>query len=316
MRKIPWALTGLLIVPQVLAQEHDHAKMGGAEKPPMVSASKQGTCPVTGKAAREDVFVQEGRLKVYLSSPDCVAKFKDSPAKHLPNVYKQIYPQTVQVKCLVSGDPVEPMKSVDFIGARIDFCCDQCPEDFKADPAKYLVKMKSASTEQVHCPVTGGPIDPRVSAQYSGKTLYFSSADAMAKFKAAPAKYMERLRPEAGVLARGATADEDLLLCAVAPPEKAVRGRKEVQSTTYRGKTYFLGSDEDVDTFKARPAEYAAAVDETMKAQPRESAQWFTCSMHPEVLQKGPGKCPKCGMDPYSGQEHWRERHAGRACRT
>lgn len=23
----------------------------------------------------------------------------------------------------------------------------------------------------------------------------------------------------------------------------------------------------------------------------------YTCSMHPEVLQNEPGKCPKCGMD-------------------
>jgi HlyD family secretion protein len=26
-------------------------------------------------------------------------------------------------------------------------------------------------------------------------------------------------------------------------------------------------------------------------------AQWYTCPMHPEVLQDRPGKCPKCGMD-------------------
>lgn len=23
----------------------------------------------------------------------------------------------------------------------------------------------------------------------------------------------------------------------------------------------------------------------------------YTCPMHPEVAQPGPGKCPKCGMD-------------------
>jgi len=23
----------------------------------------------------------------------------------------------------------------------------------------------------------------------------------------------------------------------------------------------------------------------------------YTCSMHPDVLQEKPGKCPKCGMD-------------------
>lgn len=23
----------------------------------------------------------------------------------------------------------------------------------------------------------------------------------------------------------------------------------------------------------------------------------YTCSMHPEIVQDNPGKCPKCGMD-------------------
>lgn len=26
-------------------------------------------------------------------------------------------------------------------------------------------------------------------------------------------------------------------------------------------------------------------------------AAWWTCPMHPEVRQAGPGKCPKCRMD-------------------
>jgi hypothetical protein len=26
-------------------------------------------------------------------------------------------------------------------------------------------------------------------------------------------------------------------------------------------------------------------------------AQKYTCTMHPEVVQDGPGKCPKCGME-------------------
>ena len=28
-----------------------------------------------------------------------------------------------------------------------------------------------------------------------------------------------------------------------------------------------------------------------------EHATQYTCSMHPEVVQSSPGKCPKCGMD-------------------
>jgi PHP family Zn ribbon phosphoesterase len=28
-----------------------------------------------------------------------------------------------------------------------------------------------------------------------------------------------------------------------------------------------------------------------------EATAVYTCSMHPEIVQNGPGKCPKCGMD-------------------
>jgi len=28
-----------------------------------------------------------------------------------------------------------------------------------------------------------------------------------------------------------------------------------------------------------------------------EAGKQYTCPMHPEVVQNGPGKCPKCGME-------------------
>jgi Cu+-exporting ATPase len=30
----------------------------------------------------------------------------------------------------------------------------------------------------------------------------------------------------------------------------------------------------------------------------------YTCPMHPEVRQPGPGRCPKCGMDLVPDPEH------------
>jgi YHS domain-containing protein len=136
-----------------------------------------------------------------------------------------------------------------------------------------------------------------VSTQYQGKTVYFSSKDASAKFKANPSKYAAALRPEGGVLARGASAKDDLVLTAVTPPEKAVHSRKDTESTAYRGRTYFVSSEDDMKEFKADPARYAAAINDKVKTKKADSPQWFTCGMDPDVLQKGPGKCPKCGMD-------------------
>jgi hypothetical protein len=36
---------------------------------------------------------------------------------------------------------------------------------------------------------------------------------------------------------------------------------------------------------------------EAMKVQIETTAVIYTCPMHPEVQQPGPGKCPKCGMN-------------------
>lgn len=33
------------------------------------------------------------------------------------------------------------------------------------------------------------------------------------------------------------------------------------------------------------------------QATEAEAAKQYTCPMHPEVVQNGPGKCPKCGME-------------------
>lgn len=51
------------------------------------------------------------------------------------------------------------------------------------------------------------------------------------------------------------------------------------------------------EKFTADPERYldaARAVESEAKAQPQ--ATLYTCPMHPEVVQVGPGNCPKCGM--------------------
>jgi Cu+-exporting ATPase len=82
----------------------------------------------------------------------------------------------------------------------------------------------------------------------------------------------------------------------VAAPEKAVHERKDVQAAVYQGKTYFLGDADDVKVFKANPDKYTKAVADEMKTRRDDSEHWFTCGMHPDALQKGPGKCSICEM--------------------
>src|SRR5262245_8044351 len=90
----------------------------------------------------------------------------------------------------------------------------------------------------------------------------------------------------------------------------------------YNGKTYYFCSPRCVERFRANPDQFlggqrgtgkigsdpsreTGVLLDTMGHAPREGSdprfsrvpsQIFTCPMHPEVRQIGPGFCPKCGM--------------------
>lgn len=66
-------------------------------------------------------------------------------------------------------------------------------------------------------------------------------------------------------------------------------------SVVHEGRAYYFCSAQCVDKFKAEPERYlAAAPPPSIRAVA--AAAEYTCPMHPEVRQSGPGPCPKCGM--------------------
>ena len=76
-------------------------------------------------------------------------------------------------------------------------------------------------------------------------------------------------------------------------PERAA-GR-----ATYLGTTYYFCSTHCRNAFQADPARYAGhtTAPAPAPAEPALAAGTvYTCPMHPEVQQSGPGTCPKCGM--------------------
>lgn len=77
-------------------------------------------------------------------------------------------------------------------------------------------------------------------------------------------------------------------------------------SEDYAGETYYFCSKHCQHKFRKDPASYVKhnASDELAKSEPTLSGPTcsidiettYTCQMHPEVRQQGPGSCPKCGM--------------------
>src|SRR5512143_3427433 len=58
-------------------------------------------------------------------------------------------------------------------------------------------------------------------------------------------------------------------------------------SAEYQGKHYYFCSTACLHKFQAAPQNYAP---------PAAQSAVYTCPMHPEIRQNGPGACPKCGM--------------------
>jgi Cu+-exporting ATPase len=73
-------------------------------------------------------------------------------------------------------------------------------------------------------------------------------------------------------------------------PETAA-GKQE-----YEGTTYYFCSQNCIEKFKLNPAGFLTPKLEKKPVQSTPKAGGYTCPMHPEVHQDGPGDCPKCGM--------------------
>ena len=66
-------------------------------------------------------------------------------------------------------------------------------------------------------------------------------------------------------------------------------------SCVHDGVTYYFCSTHCLEKFKVAPEKYLQQHSRTPPLQ--HPGRVYTCPMHPEVRQQGPGSCPKCGMD-------------------
>ncbi|HVS64652.1 MAG TPA: heavy metal-binding domain-containing protein [Thermoanaerobaculia bacterium] len=106
---------------------------------------------------------------------------------------------------------------------------------------------------------------------HDGQTVYFCSADCKRRFDAEPGRYLPADGDSAGRSAVPSTAQP------AAPSRQRPKSRP-----------------------RATPGgAAAAAVVRHPRATPSPAPPGetlFTCPMHPQVQQRGPGICPKCGM--------------------
>src|SRR5512136_1566590 len=76
--------------------------------------------------------------------------------------------------------------------------------------------------------------------------------------------------------------------------------KPNVPQREYKGTVYYFCNPGCAVKFDAEPERFIKTPgSEPMHAlapPPVAAGSWYTCPMDPEVRQKGPGACPKCGM--------------------
>lgn len=103
----------------------------------------QVACPVSGHDFDEEVSIETGNTKVAFCCKNCLKKYENADDEgKLKVVFGDLEKGfTYQVKCPVSGKPINPTASVEYEGKKVYFCCPNCPKAFEANPAKFLEKL-------------------------------------------------------------------------------------------------------------------------------------------------------------------------------
>ncbi len=157
--------------------------------------------------------------------------------------------------------------------------------------------------------------------EYAGKTYYFCSPGCAQKFLQQPAKYVAAQQAQidatnCSLSVRSASSSK--VVAPIEPPifpartkeEDPVCGmmidsKKAAGKREHHGKTYLFCSTRCAERFAKEPEKFLAGPRTAGMEHIRASAEKnedpvrgirYTCPMDPEIVQIGPGTCPKCGM--------------------
>ena len=159
--------------------------------------------------------------------------------------------------------------------------------------------QKDSSSRTVIDPVCGMQVDPAATAHHAlhaGKEFHFCSARCRERFIEAPQQYAA---PPASEAAEPHCCSSRSHVAATDEVTDPVCGMKVDPATTrhhatHAGHEYHFCSASCRGKFIADPKRYLEPAATSAPVAP--AGTIYTCPMHPEIRQEGPGTCPICGM--------------------
>lgn len=139
--------------------------------------------------------------------------------------------------------------------------------------------MTTAATDPV-CGMKVAPDTAKWKTEHTGKTWYFCCQSCQKKFDREPAKY------------------DGSQTSVATDPVCGMKVNRETAKwkTEHKGKTWYFCGQSCQKKFEWEPQKY----DGSQSSAPKQAAATiggeYTCPMHSEIRQNGPGDCPICGM--------------------
>ncbi|MFV2004179.1 MAG: YHS domain-containing protein, partial [Gammaproteobacteria bacterium] len=166
------------------------------------------------------------------------------------------------------------------------FCSSNCHDKFEADPEQYA-QPTTESDVQLKDPVCGMDVtaDSEHHLKHNDQNYYFCSSNCHDKFEADPEQYTQP-PAESDVQLKDPVCGMDV----TADSEHHLH---------HKDHEYYFCSENCKEKFEASPDTYLNPVAEQKRTPPDDmdsTSATYTCPMHPEMEQQGPGACPKCGM--------------------
>jgi len=186
--------------------------------------------------------------------------------------------------------------------------------------------MEKGMERDAVCGMNVDPEKAKAKVERGGKTYYFCCSECEQKFVREPEKYLTaapkplKMAPDMvqiGAAARPAMGALPILAAAPQVNDPVcgmmIDPQKAAGKVEHAGRIYHFCSTHCADRFKKDPETFLAAPatagmghtaphhaeeHQATAASPAASAKniRYTCPMDPEIVQMGPGTCPKCGM--------------------
>ena len=144
-------------------------------------------------------------------------------------------------------------------------------------------------------PVCGMSVDPATAkhkASQEGRDYYFCCGGCKTKFEAEPARFLAKGAKGVACAGHRSTSSAEAVtdpVCGMTVDPHTAKYRAD-----HNGQPFYFCSAGCKVKFQRDPDRYLKP--ETAAAEPVPEGAIYTCPMHPEIRQAGPGSCPICGM--------------------